>query len=77
MAKKWIKNAISKPGAMTAAAKKEGVSNSEYIQEHKHDSGKAGKRARLAETLKHMHHSKKKEHSTHSIMKSMYGEKNN
>ena len=55
MAKKWIKSAIKKPGAMTAAAKREGVSNSKYEQEHKNDSGKAGKRARLAITLSHMH----------------------
>lgn len=41
-----------KEGAMTAAAKREGVSNSEYEQEHKGDSGKAGKRARLALTMK-------------------------
>ena len=33
---------------MTAAAKREGVSNSAYEQEHKGDSGTAGKRARLA-----------------------------
>ena len=48
------KGSISiKEGAMTAAAKREGVSNSEYEQEHKGDSGKAGKRARLALTMKH------------------------
>lgn len=57
---KWIKGAIKHPGAMTEAAKHEGVSNSEYIKEHKHDSGKAGQRARLAETLKSMHHGKNK-----------------
>jgi hypothetical protein len=56
--KKWIANAIKKPGAMTAAAKREGVSNSEYEKEHMHDSGKAGKRARLAMTLKKMHEEK-------------------
>lgn len=56
--KKWIKGAIKHPGAMTAAAEREGVSNSEYIQEHKHDSGTAGKRARLAETMKHFSHKK-------------------
>lgn len=55
MAKKWIAKAIKHPGAMTAAAKREGVSNSKYEQEHKNDSGKAGKRARLAITLSHMH----------------------
>ena len=49
--KNWIKGAIKHPGAMTAAAKREGVSNSQYEQEHKHDSGTAGKRARLAITL--------------------------
>lgn len=54
--KKWIKSAIKHPGAMTAAAKREGVSNSEYIKEHKGDSGKAGKRARLADTLKNLQH---------------------
>lgn len=53
--KNWIKGAIKHPGAMTEAAKREGVSNSEYIAEHKHDSGKAGQRARLAATLKGMH----------------------
>lgn len=55
MAKHWIAGAIKHPGAMTAAAKREGVSNSTYEQEHKGDSGKAGKRARLALTLKKMH----------------------
>lgn len=54
--RKWIAGAIKKPGAMTEAAKREGVSNSEYIKEHKDDGGKAGKRARLAETLKNMRH---------------------
>lgn len=52
MAKHWIAGAIKKPGAMTAAAKKEGVSNSAYEQEHKGDAGKAGQRARLAMHLK-------------------------
>lgn len=54
MSKNWIKGAIKHPGAMTEAAKREGVSNSKYEQEHKNDSGTAGKRARLAITLKHM-----------------------
>ena len=51
----WIAGAIKKPGAMTAAAKRAGETNAEYEQEHKHDSGKAGRRARLALTLKKMH----------------------
>ena len=45
-----------KEGAMTAAAKREGVSNSAYEAEHKGDSGKAGKRARLALAFKSMKH---------------------
>ena len=53
--KNWIAGAIKHPGAMTAAAKRAGETNAEYEQEHKHDSGKAGRRARLALTLKKMH----------------------
>lgn len=53
--KNFIKSAIKHPGAMTAAAEREGVSNSEYEQEHKHDSGLSGERARLAITLKGLH----------------------
>jgi hypothetical protein len=41
---------------MTAAAEREGVSNSEYEQEHKDSPGLAGKRARLAITMKGWHH---------------------
>jgi len=52
--KNWIAGAIKKPGAETAAAKKAGMSVQDYAEKHKHDSGKAGKRARLALTLKHM-----------------------
>lgn len=52
MAKKWIQKAIKHPGAMTRAAKREGVSNSTYEQEHKHDSGHSGQMARFALTLK-------------------------
>jgi hypothetical protein len=45
----WMADAFgAHPGAMTHAAEREGVSNSTYEQEHKHDSGKAGQRARLA-----------------------------
>lgn len=50
--KKWIQGAVKHPGAMTAAAKREGVSNSQYIQEHKHEGGKAGQRARFAAVMK-------------------------
>lgn len=69
--KKWISGAIKHPGAMTESAKREGVSNSEYVQEHLHDSGKAGKRARFANTLEHMH----KKVSPKRARSSMYGSK--
>jgi len=52
--KNWIKGAIKHPGALTAAAKKAGESTSEYEEKHKHDSGKAGQRSRLALTLKNL-----------------------
>ncbi len=55
----WIAGAIKHPGAMTKAAASEGVSNAKYEQEHKHDSGKAGSRARLALSLKHLKSSAK------------------
>jgi len=50
----WIQGAIKRKGSMTEAAKREGLTNSEYEQKHKHDSGKAGARARMALTLKGM-----------------------
>jgi len=53
--RKWIQGAVKHPGASTAAAKREGLSLTDWIQKHKHDSGKAGKRARLAETFRKMH----------------------
>lgn len=68
--KKWIKAAIKHPGAMTEAAEREGVSNSKYIAEHKNDGGKSGQRARLAETLKGMHH---KRRGANEMQDRMYG----
>ena len=55
MSKHWIAGAIILPGAFTAQAKKAGKSVAAFAQEHKHDSGTLGKRARLALTLKGMH----------------------
>lgn len=55
MAKKWIKGAIKHPGAMTAQAKKAGMSPMAFAEKHKHDSGTTGRRARLALTLRKMH----------------------
>ena len=55
MAKKnWIKGAIKHPGAEKRAAAKAGVSTHTYMEEHKHDSGKSGDRARLGLTLSGM-----------------------
>jgi hypothetical protein len=51
----WIAGAIKHPGALTRKAKAAGESNSEFEQDHKHDSGKTGDEARLALTLKKMH----------------------
>jgi hypothetical protein len=53
---KWIQGAIKHPGAATAAAHREGESVGEWASEHEHDSGTTGKRARLAKTLRAMHH---------------------
>ena len=50
MAKNWIKDAIKKPGSLTAAAKREGKSISEYCQSP--PSKKAKQRCNLAKTLK-------------------------
>lgn len=60
MAEHFIKNAIKHPGAEREAAKRAGESTHEYMEKHKHDSGKAGKRARLGLTLSKMakHHGK-------------------
>ena len=56
MAEKWIKGAISKPGALR---KELGVKGDKPIPAKKlaaaaKESGKLGQRARLAETLKKM-----------------------
>ena len=50
----WIKSAIKHPGAEKRAAAKAGKTTHEYMEEHKHDSGKAGARARLGLTLSKM-----------------------
>lgn len=56
----WIQGAVKHPGALTSAAKKAGESNSQYEQKHKHDSGKAGQRARFALVMKGLHSAKPK-----------------
>ena len=59
-AKHWIAGAVKRPGAMTRAAKREGVSNSEYVAEHKHDSGHSGQMARFAAAMKGLKSAKPK-----------------
>jgi hypothetical protein len=66
MSDHWIKNAIKHPGALH---KELGVPQGEKIPEKKlikaeHSSNPTeAKRAHLAETLKHLHHKHKEEHS--------------
>ena len=50
MAKNWIKDAIKKPGSLTAAAKRKGMSISQYCKNP--PSTKAKRRCNLAKTLK-------------------------
>jgi len=52
--KKWIQGAIKHPGAEKRAAARAGKSTHEYMEEHKHDSGTAGRRARLGLALSKM-----------------------
>jgi hypothetical protein len=55
LAKKgWIADAIKRPGAFSAKAKKAGKSTSEYARAHAADSGRLGRQARLAITLSKM-----------------------
>ena len=57
MAKRWIAKATEHAhGQFSAKAKAAGESTREFAQEHKGDSGKTGKQARLALTLMGMHH---------------------
>lgn len=56
----WIAGAIKKPGSFTKQADAAGKSVSEMAQEHKGDSGKTGKRARLAIILKGLSKAKPK-----------------
>lgn len=53
---RWIKQAINPAhkGMEQRAAARTGESTHQYMEEHKHDSGTAGKRARLGLTLSGM-----------------------
>ena len=57
-AKNWIAGAVKRPGALTAKAKAAGEGVQEYAQEHKGDSGRTGKQARLAITFSKMRRKK-------------------
>ncbi len=50
----WIQGAIKHPGALKASAKRAGESTRQFAQQHKHDAGKTGARARMALTLMKM-----------------------
>ena len=50
-ARHFIKGAIKHPGAEKRAAAAAGMSTHAYMVKHEHDSGTAGKRARLGLTL--------------------------
>ena len=60
MAKNWIKDAIVKPGSLTATAKKAGAFKADgtiskaWLHEKASEGGKIGQRARLALTLSKM-----------------------
>ena len=47
----WIQGAIKKKGALTASAKRAGMSPMAFARKHKGDSGVTGRRSRLALTL--------------------------
>lgn len=68
MAEKFIQGAIKHPGALTAQAKKEHESPMEFAREHEHSKGKTGQRARLAMTLKGMHHNPGHAAKHHALM---------
>lgn len=61
MAKKFIQKAIKHPGAERAAAARAGEGTQEYMRQHEHDKGTAGKRARLGLTLTKLARGRKKQ----------------
>lgn len=55
MAGNWIKGAIKHPGALTKKATAAGESPMTFAKQHKGDSGKTGRQARLAVVLRGLH----------------------
>jgi hypothetical protein len=48
--RKWMQKAVKRPGALTAKAKRAGMSVQAYALKHEHDSGLTGEEARFAVT---------------------------
>lgn len=51
---KWISGAIRRPGALTRKAKKAGMSPMEFARKHAEATGRTGRQARLALTLRRL-----------------------
>jgi hypothetical protein len=60
VASNFIQGAIKHPGVEKAAAAKAGENTHAYMEDHAHDSGKAGSRARLGLTLSKLAKRRKK-----------------
>ena len=54
MAKKWIKSAIKRPGALTRKAKASGQTVTSYCKTRMKGSGRTARQCRLAKTLRSM-----------------------
>lgn len=54
--KHWIAKAIKHPGALTRKAKAAGESPMQFARSHASAGGTTGRQARLALTLRKMHH---------------------
>ena len=59
MARKWIKGAIKRPGALTRKAKAAGMGVQAFAKSKRHAKGRLGRQARLALTLKKLPRRKK------------------
>lgn len=57
--KKWMADAIKRPGALTAKAKKAGMSPMAFARAHMHDKGLTGQQARAAINMQRSSRKKK------------------
>lgn len=46
--KRWMQGAVKRPGALTAKAKRAGMTPMAYARAHQHDKGLTGQQARFA-----------------------------